>query len=614
MADASSSERNARAMRAENARKPQICAILLITSSVSGNSVIFHYPRVPVTLSVQSLEGDSGSGVTVVANAVGSSGLGIAGGILSSTCGGNDVFSAASIAADSAASSVTSIRDHPDDTSLIRSKSNGSSTAAAAAPASVAGTFAATEEQSIDGSEIVPADATADPQNIIESQSIATLQISSQHQSPVTAPASATASETSPMELSTPTKTIQTAPAAATNVGQTAASSAALKSHDVSTPQQSGRAQTQPPSAPQPRPMIFGMSLAKFADILPQKAALCNAKFEMWLDHFTIVGHPVLLNQDGHSSRSRRRRLKQNDTASEKSIIASAASSPSPTVSSASSPMVADGSFTVPRVVHTSIQTSLPPRHMATDHHRTKLKCFSLMVVLGPQSPRYYRTNVNEIYESVVLRLSKALKQAQDRNQYVSQQSGMILRMKEQLQRENCDPDEIWSRLIASSSLAHAIEETYEKLKAGTVASLQLGRNIKITIEIPRVHTSVLLPKNPLDHPLLESATPFDLPVEDFDPDLAKKYALLLVQEPNQILRDLGHESNSVFARFIQLSDPNQRYKHLLTLKRLKFPLWIVTIMGQRSISSLISAWLCTCSILCPWLEFVTSILYLMLL
>jgi Nitrogen Permease regulator of amino acid transport activity 3 len=101
----------------------------------------------------------------------------------------------------------------------------------------------------------------------------------------------------------------------------------------------------------------------------------------------------------------------------------------------------------------------------------------------------------------------------------------------------------IWEQLIQTSNLALAISTLYNSIIHNKVAFIDLNNSIELAFHIKQVSQISSLPElgtNPFNEsnmPLLSTAHGFGDRDEDADQVLAPKYTLLLMDDPDEILK-----------------------------------------------------------------------------
>lgn len=100
----------------------------------------------------------------------------------------------------------------------------------------------------------------------------------------------------------------------------------------------------------------------------------------------------------------------------------------------------------------------------------------------------------------------------------------------------------VWEELINTSNLASAIANLYNSIIHNKVAFIDLNNSVELAFHVKQISQISSLPElgtNPFNEniPLLSTAYGFGEKEQDADQVLAPKYSLLLMDEPEEILK-----------------------------------------------------------------------------
>ncbi|KAF6066510.1 Nitrogen Permease regulator of amino acid transport activity 3 family protein [Candida albicans] len=216
-------------------------------------------------------------------------------------------------------------------------------------------------------------------------------------------------------------------------------------------------------------------------------------------------------------------------------------------------------------------------KHTKEKHGLTKtisnLNMFHLVFVMNPPViESNYR--VDEMFHYVISRLSLVLRYEQQKHDYVSQQVKNILALRESLEGNE-------SLLTEKSSLSRVIRDCFEGISTSTIANLSINGKLR-SFQIP-IKTEF--------HSLPDPSVPF-LPasylsstvellgdtsfinvgetsryghafnsVQDEENSAEKiivYFALLLLDDPESIIKDMKTETDSTLAKFIRMIEPTE--------------------------------------------------------
>jgi nitrogen permease regulator 3-like protein len=213
--------------------------------------------------------------------------------------------------------------------------------------------------------------------------------------------------------------------------------------------------------------------------------------------------------------------------------------------------------------------------------------------VLDPPTLEY-SLRLKEIYENVIKKFSKALKWEQARADYVWNEAQNILQIKEKAREKSesirvrfelrvlltvlleASMNSLYSELIARSSLARAISTVFTSISTSKIASVSLGPDASISLQIPPPTSTPYLPSSTdAAYPGLWLTTADEpSPADDavtggIDPHsetLAKHFALLLLDNEAAILKDVeasGGALGPALAHYIRTTKPNKSFMQI---------------------------------------------------
>jgi hypothetical protein len=120
----------------------------------------------------------------------------------------------------------------------------------------------------------------------------------------------------------------------------------------------------------------------------------------------------------------------------------------------------------------------------------------------------------------------------------------------------------LWPNILAQSTLAKAISEVFHSISTSKIAHVFFNDNFDISLQIPQIGEISILPSL-LDPQLpglwLTTANSYDQDENDSDNMLAKHFALLLLDSPSTILKEVEDEAKQLsapLAHYIRCSKP----------------------------------------------------------
>jgi hypothetical protein len=204
---------------------------------------------------------------------------------------------------------------------------------------------------------------------------------------------------------------------------------------------------------------------------------------------------------------------------------------------------------------------------------------FNVVFVLNTPTLEHH-IRVEEMYDYVVKRFAKALKDEQAQSSYVSKEVRLISSMKEKAKETKEPIFSLWPNIISKSPLAKAIAITYNQISANKIAHINLSDAFDTSFQIPQAISTPYIP-TPTEPQIsglwLTTATLLD--DDDMDTMLSPHSALLLLQDDEVILKEVesdGKELSGPLSFFIRNLTPTKSLQklsqmHSMSLKDVQF-------------------------------------------
>jgi hypothetical protein len=204
---------------------------------------------------------------------------------------------------------------------------------------------------------------------------------------------------------------------------------------------------------------------------------------------------------------------------------------------------------------------------------------FNVVFVLNTPTLEHH-IRVEEMYDYVVKRFAKALKDEQAQSSYVSKEVRLISSMKEKAKETKEPIFSLWPNILNKSPLAKAIAITYNQISANKIAHVNLSDAFDTSFQIPQAISTPYIP-TPTEPQIpglwLTTATLLD--DDDMDTMLSPHSALLLLQDDEVILKEVesdGKELSGPLSFFIRNLTPTKSLQklsqmHSMSLKDVQF-------------------------------------------
>ncbi|KAI5970666.1 NPR3 [Candida margitis] len=293
---------------------------------------------------------------------------------------------------------------------------------------------------------------------------------------------------------------------------------------------------------------IMGVDPAYLCEMLAPPTAMCNARFEMTIEGKTFLGLPIHKSIDGGWktrpwSNSKRFDQKTRSRSNSRPVD--------------------------PRAKAHDVADDEPNGDV-----KSNLNMFHLVFIMNPLTMEHnYR--IDEMFHHVISKLSLILRRAQLKHDYIGQEVKRIVSLREESNDENS--------LAEKSSLCKLIRDCFISINSSKVANLMINGKLKSfqipvktefhslpDVTVPYIPGSYLSSTvNTLSNYGLSNVgessrygqkdEAFRYLLEDDDSDEVVIYfALLLLDEPESIIRDIQTANDSILAHFIRSIEPTE--------------------------------------------------------
>ncbi|CDK24760.1 unnamed protein product [Kuraishia capsulata CBS 1993] len=301
---------------------------------------------------------------------------------------------------------------------------------------------------------------------------------------------------------------------------------------------------------------VFGFDIDFLSEVVSPPKGLCNTRFELTVNDMAFLGLPIHVHDDGNWRTSTRKHVHHS-----KSKTKGRSRKDSRAIqhkrSKRSIANENDGADSGPENNESDGELGSDDADEAND---CPMHMFHLVFVMNPPVMEYnYRTD--EMYHYVVSRLSLVLRYEQQKNNYIWHEASKILKLRESL--SSMSINEKWNQIIEQSSLANVIAKTYRAISNSEIVNVEINGKMR-SFQIPTKTEFKSLPLRTT--PVLPGSTLSSIsPTGDADLDQNSDtegslvyFALILLDDAETIIRDIGAEKDSVIASFIRMIKPTE--------------------------------------------------------
>lgn len=309
---------------------------------------------------------------------------------------------------------------------------------------------------------------------------------------------------------------------------------------------------------------VLGFDTDFLSELLCPARAMCNMKFEMTVDEMSFIGIPVHVLPDGQWRR--RKRIATMSRTNNSTVVppsrSTAANSDSDITDNSESEMESDA------------DGSEKPAEQDQDEYndpRSSMRMFHIVFVMNPNLNDYFEKTA-EMYHFVLSQFTAVLRTEQARDNYVWEQVNQIINTREKKSSE-LQRSELWKVIVSESNLAAAMRDLYYNISQNSIANIDINHKVQ-SFQIPPQREFERLPA--LITPevrgcfLTTATTNFTASVmadraSEHSED-CRRFGILLLDDPETIIRDMHADTYVSLAVFIRGIDPTLSIEELSAL------------------------------------------------
>ncbi|KAG7698870.1 hypothetical protein KL930_002343 [Ogataea haglerorum] len=293
---------------------------------------------------------------------------------------------------------------------------------------------------------------------------------------------------------------------------------------------------------------LFGFDVDFVSELVTPPKQLCNSRFEVSVEDMAFLGLPIHVDEDGNWRVSNHTKSRRKKTSRKKKVSSSSESSGEDD----------DG----------------PDHGEKVRKNDCLMYMFHLVFVMNPPVIEYNH-RIDEMFHYIVSRMALLLRYEQQKSNYVWNQSKLILDLREEF--STLPLNEQWKKITEKSSLARMMAQTFKAVSNSEIINIEINNKMR-SFQIPiRTEFSSLPPRHTqlLPGSTLSSTSPFNTLGLDLhssaqtNDDNMIHYALIMLDDPESVIRDIQAEKHSLIANFIRMIKPSESLSRLATLSGL---------------------------------------------
>ncbi|CAL9735620.1 nitrogen permease regulator 3 [Monosporozyma servazzii] len=367
---------------------------------------------------------------------------------------------------------------------------------------------------------------------------------------------------------------------------------------------------------------IFGFNSEFVAEFCCPDRELCNTKFEFTIDQLAFLGLPIHSDSKGKWRKSKHKKHHSSKKSASGSSLdprsrkGTSHSSSSKNIKDKTSKLSGSDALYELRdsLDLTNVENDKNDGDIEIHHLNKSMNMFHVCFVLNPPLVEY-NERIDDMYQQVVAKFSLLLKFLQSKSNYVSDECEIIMRERENVMKNSTiyqslrTPAEkckyLYEKILSKSTLAESLTKCVDQIHKNEIACINLNGRM-VSLQIPRQNEFQHLPDykiNPIlnnsylstvtnNNFLKKSGNAFTIKTKtqaqsqlnqdeidndflDTDEDILN-YALLLLDEPQNILKNLqnsAHSSNTndvnriileQIVKNVQPTTPLNTYHHII--------------------------------------------------
>ncbi|KAJ9647962.1 Nitrogen permease regulator 3 [Coniosporium tulheliwenetii] len=202
----------------------------------------------------------------------------------------------------------------------------------------------------------------------------------------------------------------------------------------------------------------------------------------------------------------------------------------------------------------------------STNGHENDMSMFNVVFVLNPPALEY-QLRVKEMYDNVVRKYAKVLREEQARSSYVWKEAREVLAMKQKAKENKTPMATLWHQIISSSALAKSIAIVFDSISSSKIAHVHLDAGLETSFQIPQAISTPYVPTTTEPQiPGLWLTTASVVDDEDPEAGLSPHCALLLLEDAETLLKEIegdAKERSALLAFYIRNSTPTKSLQKL---------------------------------------------------
>ncbi|TID21696.1 Nitrogen permease regulator 3 [Venturia nashicola] len=300
---------------------------------------------------------------------------------------------------------------------------------------------------------------------------------------------------------------------------------------------------------------ILGFPAESLSTLLTPGRIFNKRKFEVSLDRLVFVGAPIFKREDGRWVKRRRRQKKRGlevvDEDGQDDPVNGHDQHVPPTILSRTASAVDlhevpgfESGYGHGAMSGAASDVGSEAKSTSSAGTDGDMTMFNVVFVLNPPQLEHH-LRVDEMYNYVARKLAIRLKERQADTNFVSQEVLLIQSLKEKGKESRAPTSSLWQKIMATSVLATALAEVYDRISTNQIAHINLGAGAEPSFQIMQAVSTQIIPSaTEPQMPGLWLTTATVIDDDDAEPDMSPYSALLLLEDDDSLLREVEGEGD----------------------------------------------------------------------
>lgn len=198
---------------------------------------------------------------------------------------------------------------------------------------------------------------------------------------------------------------------------------------------------------------------------------------------------------------------------------------------------------------------------------KSDMRMFHVVFVMNPPVVEYSH-RIEEMYYYILSQFVRTLRYEQAKSNFVWKEVSKILEVRDRATQEGYSAIELWEEISQASSLAVAVSQLYDAVSASEIANLSINSKLR-AFQIPiKTHFETL----PEQTDRVFTGTYLSSPMQfegKHDNEAMADLAILLLEEPEAIIRDIRIDVDEPLAVLIRSLSPMASINQLALMNRM---------------------------------------------